>query len=71
MKTTTSRARVRPIDLRKQKIKSQDWALACLAVLAKRNRVITMDMLTAALAARFKGDALSTSLELVQRVVTV
>jgi pyruvate/2-oxoacid:ferredoxin oxidoreductase beta subunit/Pyruvate/2-oxoacid:ferredoxin oxidoreductase gamma subunit len=63
----TSRARVQPIDLRKQKIRSQDWALASLAVLAKLNRVITMDMLTAALATRFKGDARSTSLELIER----
>ncbi len=62
------RAGVRRIDFRKQKIKSQDWALASLAVLARLNRVITMDMLTAALAARFKGDALASSLELVQRV---
>ncbi len=61
----TSRARVRRIDFRKQKIRSQDWALASLAVLAKLNRVITMDMLTAALAIRFKGDALSASLKII------
>jgi len=63
-----SRAGVRQIDFRKQKIKSQDWALASLAVLARLNRVITLDMLTAALGSRFKGDALSTSLELLRRV---
>jgi hypothetical protein len=39
-----------------------------LAVLAKLNSVVTMDMLTAALDTRFKGDALSTSLELIQQV---
>jgi Pyruvate/2-oxoacid:ferredoxin oxidoreductase gamma subunit len=62
-----STARVRSVDFRKQKIKSEDRALASLAILAKLKRTMTIDMLTAALAARFTGDALSASLELVQR----
>ena len=42
------------IDFKAEKIKTQDWALAALAVLARRNNVLTMDMLKAALMLRFR-----------------
>jgi len=63
-----SRATVHPIDFKARKIKAQDWALAGLAVLAGLNQVITMDMLHAALAHRFKGPLLAQVLELVDSV---
>ena len=42
------------VDFKAKKIRTQDWALAALAVLAQQNKVLTMDMLTAALKLRFK-----------------
>ena len=45
-----------------------DWALASLAVLAKLKKVIHLEMLEAALKAKFKGNALDLSLQLVKQV---
>ena len=42
------------VDFKAQKIRPQDWALAALAVLAKREKILTMEMLTAALKMRFQ-----------------
>ncbi|WP_372683584.1 thiamine pyrophosphate-dependent enzyme [Desulfosarcina sp.] len=61
-------ATVQDVDFKAQKIKTQDWALASLALLAKKERVISMDMLKAALAVRFKKVILETAVELVDRV---
>jgi pyruvate/2-oxoacid:ferredoxin oxidoreductase beta subunit/Pyruvate/2-oxoacid:ferredoxin oxidoreductase gamma subunit len=61
-------ARVHRVDFKGQKIKSSDWALAGLSVLAKLNRAITFEMLRAALALRLKDQALASALELVDRV---
>ena len=61
-------AKVQEVDFKARKIKSQDWALASLALLAKKNRVISMEMLKAALAVRFNKAILETALELVDRV---
>jgi len=61
-------ATVQEVDFKGQKIKSQDWALASLALLAKKDRVISMEMLRAALAVRFKKAILETAVELVDRV---
>ena len=41
------------MDFKARKIKSQDWALAALAVLARQNKVLTMDMFRRALQLRF------------------
>ncbi len=60
-------ARVSPVDLKSQGIKPKDWALGSLAVLAKLNQVIHMDMLRAALRLRFKETTRETALELVER----
>ncbi|MFO7714858.1 thiamine pyrophosphate-dependent enzyme [Desulfosarcina sp.] len=62
-------ATVREFDFKAQKLKSQDWALASLAVLARMDRVISMEMLKAALAIRFKKGILEAAVELVDRVV--
>ena len=62
------KAKIHTADFKSQKIKSADWALAALAVLAKMNRVIHTRMLTAALNFKFKNKILESSLELVERV---
>ncbi|MCP4744574.1 MAG: 2-oxoglutarate synthase [Desulfobacteraceae bacterium] len=59
------RARVITVDFKAHKIKKTDWALAALAVLARENIVITIDMLEKALTCRFKGDVLAAALKLV------
>ena len=51
-----------------QKIKSTDWALAALIVLAKMNRVIHLEMLKSALKYKFRNNLLESSLDLVKRV---
>ncbi|BBO83897.1 hypothetical protein DSCO28_44630 [Desulfosarcina ovata subsp. sediminis] len=61
-------ATVQEIDFKAKKIKTQDWALASLALVAKRKRVISMEMLKAALEIRFKKAILETALDLVDRV---
>jgi len=43
-----SEAVVIDVDLKGRKIKTQDWALAALAVMARQNKALTMDMLMAA-----------------------
>jgi hypothetical protein len=63
-----SRARIHQIDLKAQGIKSPDRALASLVVLAKLKRIITRQMLEAALKVRFKGKVLEASLKLVEQV---
>ena len=63
-----TKALVRELDLKGKRIKSTDWALASLAVLAKQKKVISLEMLQGALGLRFKEPVLSSSLELVNRV---
>lgn len=63
-----SQADIHEVDLKSQGIKSADWALASLAVLARLKRVIRTEMLEAALKVRFKGEALKASLELIGRI---
>jgi pyruvate/2-oxoacid:ferredoxin oxidoreductase beta subunit/Pyruvate/2-oxoacid:ferredoxin oxidoreductase gamma subunit len=63
-----SKARIHRIDLKAQGIKSPDWALASLAVMAKLKKVIHPKMLEAALKIRFKGQALDSALQLVKQV---
>jgi 2-oxoglutarate ferredoxin oxidoreductase subunit beta len=62
------KAKIHNADFKSQKIKSDDWALAALAVLADMNRVIHTRMLTAALKFRFKNKILASALELVGQV---
>jgi len=63
-----TRAAVSGIDLRSLGIKPQDWALAALAELANTNRIISRDMLRAALTTRFQDDVLGSALQLVEKV---
>jgi Pyruvate/2-oxoacid:ferredoxin oxidoreductase gamma subunit len=52
-------AQIVPADFKEQGIKKTDWAMASLAVLAGMNRVLTEEMLDAAIADRFKGNTLN------------
>jgi pyruvate/2-oxoacid:ferredoxin oxidoreductase beta subunit/Pyruvate/2-oxoacid:ferredoxin oxidoreductase gamma subunit len=63
-----TRAAVSGIDLRSLGIKPQDWALAALAALAKTNRIISRNMLRAALTTRFQNDVLASASQLVEKV---
>ncbi|MFH2219315.1 MAG: thiamine pyrophosphate-dependent enzyme [Pseudomonadota bacterium] len=61
-------ARIYPVDFKAQKIKTSDWALAALSILAKLNRVIHPYMLRSALKSKFTAPVLESALDLVQRV---
>ncbi len=62
------RGSVIEVDFKAHKIKSQDWALAALAVLARKNRVLTMEMLAAALKLHFKDAVLTSAIAVTQRI---
>ena len=62
-----NKARIHRVDFKAQGIKSPDWALASLAVLAKLNRIISADMLKAALNLKFKGKSYQAALEIISR----
>ena len=59
---------IHKIDLKSQGIRKTDWALASLAVLAKLGRIISTEMLEAALRIRFKDKSQKDILELIERV---
>ena len=63
-----TRAGVSGIDLKSLGIKPQDRALAAVAALVKTNRITSVDMLRAALTARFWDDVLASALQLVEKV---
>jgi 2-oxoglutarate/2-oxoacid ferredoxin oxidoreductase subunit beta len=62
------RALVIDVDFKAHKIKSPDWALAALAVLAHQNKAVTMDMLLAALRLRFKEPVLEMAMAVVGKI---
>lgn len=57
------------VDFKAEKIKPSDWALASLAVLAGREKVLTMDMLEAALKLKFKKTVFDKAMDVVGRIV--
>lgn len=61
-------AKVIKIDFKAQKIKSHDRALASLAILARMNRVITIEMLEHAVGNRFGTKVLESAMALIRRV---
>ncbi len=63
-----SKARIHQVDLKNLGIKRTDWALASLAVLAKLNRIISAEMLMAALKLKFKGKNYQAALEIINRL---
>lgn len=60
-------ATVLDIDLKEQGLKSQDWALASLAVMAKQNKVISFEMLASAVKYVFKDKILESALNLINQ----
>jgi hypothetical protein len=62
------KAEIYQTNFKSQKIKSTDWALAALIVLAKMNRVIHLEMLKTALKNKFKNNILTSSLDLIERI---
>ncbi|MCF8067930.1 MAG: 2-oxoacid:acceptor oxidoreductase family protein [Desulfobacterales bacterium] len=61
-------AEVEEIDFKTLKIKTQDWALASLAMIANENRGISMEMLDTAMMQRFKGSILEDSRKIVSTI---
>jgi len=62
-------ARVASLDFKSGKFKSADWAMAALAFLARQGRILTPEMLNAALASRFRGAVLEETRALVARAM--
>ena len=62
-----TRAEVLTVDFKAQGIKSVDWALASCAVLAKLGRALSLPMLEAALAIRFRGKVLESAKQVVDK----
>jgi Pyruvate/2-oxoacid:ferredoxin oxidoreductase gamma subunit len=63
-----SKADIHQVDFKKRGIKRTDWALASLAVLAKLNRIISAEMLQAAVKLKFKGKNYQAALEIITRL---
>ncbi|WP_373498497.1 thiamine pyrophosphate-dependent enzyme [Desulfococcus sp.] len=64
-----SGAAVIDVDFKGKKIKSPDWALAALAVLARERRALTLEMLQEAVNLRFKGAVRDMALDVIDRVI--
>ena len=62
------RATVVEVDFKARQIKSEDWALAALAVLAGKKRTLTEEMLTEALKLRFKPKVFEMALTLLEKI---
>jgi hypothetical protein len=56
------------VDFKAHKIKSPDWALAALAVLAGRGQALTGEMLTAALKLRFNQKVFEMALAVTKKI---
>jgi pyruvate/2-oxoacid:ferredoxin oxidoreductase beta subunit/Pyruvate/2-oxoacid:ferredoxin oxidoreductase gamma subunit len=61
-------AEVVEIDFKAMKIKRQDWALASLGVMAKREKAMNRDMLTRAVKSRFNEKVALMAMETIDRV---
>jgi pyruvate/2-oxoacid:ferredoxin oxidoreductase beta subunit/Pyruvate/2-oxoacid:ferredoxin oxidoreductase gamma subunit len=61
------KARIHQVDLKNLGIKRTDWALASLAVMANLNRIMSAEMLKAALKLKFKGKNYQAALEIISR----
>ncbi|MBW2304096.1 MAG: 2-oxoacid:acceptor oxidoreductase family protein [Deltaproteobacteria bacterium] len=71
VKVPANRADAHCVDFRGQRIKTQDWALASLAVLAGLKRTINVEMLQAAIKTKFGDPIQSSAIQLVDRLSTV
>ena len=57
------------VDFKAEKIKSPDWALIALAVLAEQNKVLTMEMFKAALKLRFNTGQYETAMAMIEKAI--
>jgi 2-oxoglutarate/2-oxoacid ferredoxin oxidoreductase subunit beta len=62
-------AAVIEVDFKAEKIKSPDWALIALAVLAEQNKVLTMEMFKAALKLRFNTGQYETAMAMIEKAI--
>lgn len=58
-------------DFKARKVKSQDWALAAIVQLARTNRIVSVEMLNAALKLRFNEKVLAHVREVVARLAII
>jgi len=63
-----SAAAIIEVDFKANKIKSQDWALAAIGLMAQKNMVLTLEMLKTALAFRFRGEVRDNALALIEKI---
>ena len=63
-----TRAELQEVDFKAHKVKSPDWALAALALMARSGRGISLEMLKGAIALRFGAQVRDQALDLVERV---
>ncbi len=68
VKVPPSKGCVQAVDFKGQGVKIQDWALGSLSVMAKLDKVISVEMLQSALKIRLKGKDLVSALDLIGRV---
>ena len=64
----TCNASIKQVDFKSLGIKKPDWALASLGVMANLGKIISPEMLEAALKTRFKKKTLETALKLIKQV---
>ncbi len=63
-----SKARAQVVDFKEQGVRIQDWAIASLSIMAKLDKVISLEMLQSALKLSFKEEALATTTELIDQI---
>ncbi|WDP89375.1 MAG: 2-oxoglutarate synthase [Desulfobacter sp.] len=64
-----TRARVEEVDFKAMKIRKPDWALASLGILARKELVLTRDMLVTALKSRFNEKVFALAMETIDKVI--
>jgi Pyruvate/2-oxoacid:ferredoxin oxidoreductase gamma subunit len=64
----SSKGSVKAVDFKGQGVKIQDWALASLSIMAKLNKVISLEMLKSALKLPSKEQTLASALDLIGRI---
>ena len=63
-------AKIQEIDFKADNVRPKDWALAAIVQLARAKKILSIDMLNAALELRFKGETLVHVREVVDRLNT-
>ncbi len=66
-----SSAKKLALDFKAEKIKPQNWALTALAILAARNKALSLEMLRAAVKERFEGQVRDNVLKLIEHAAAI